>query len=107
MFSGKRPRGSSRAPVNGKTGIVSGSSSIRKRRPACAVMIVPPRRRSGKHQRRQPAAPRDGERACRAQRFEELDQLPARTLFVPFAVALVEVEQLLDRGVLLAGREER
>src|SRR6185312_8758314 len=62
---------------------------------------------SCKKDRGEPPPRRHGERIGRAHRLEEFDELLARCLLVPFAVALDEIEEPVDRLLALARREER
>src|SRR5207244_11279786 len=57
--------------------------------------------------RTQLAPPADGRFVGRAPRFEELDQLLARLVVVPFAVALDDLDQPVGRVLAPAGRIER
>src|SRR5215475_4776571 len=126
MLSGICPRGSSRAPGNGKTGITSArspgfvysafigivalhptraaftcvtctpASSRRGRKPAVSKM-QPRKRRLREQHRRQPFAPVDGCLVGRTPGLEELDQLLARAVVVPLAVALDDLDEVVDR----------
>src|ERR1700738_4264953 len=60
-----------------------------------------------KKDRRQPLAPLHGGLIGRAPRLEELHQLLARAVLVPFAVALDDFEQLTGRLSALARGVER
>src|SRR5579863_5597518 len=100
MLSGSRPRGSSSTPTSGNIGTISGSG------PAWRGSLIPPWS-SGEHQRREPAPRALRQGVGRAHRLEELDELLARRLLVPLAVALEEGEHLVDRGLALAAAEER
>src|SRR3954467_5622815 len=95
MLSGRRPRGSSNTPGSGKIGMVSGS--------AAASLITPA---SGEHQRRQPPPRRQGQRIGRPHSLEEFDQLLARRLLVPVAIALEQGQELVDGRLALAGAEQ-
>src|SRR5882762_9635539 len=57
--------------------------------------------------RRQPLSSLDGRLIGAAPSLEELQQLLARAIVVPFAVALDDLEQLLGRLAALALRVER
>src|SRR5205085_9425523 len=92
------PRGSSSTPVNGKIGMVAGSGASR------SLIAIPPSR---EHQRGQSPPRAEGERVGRPHHLEELDQLLAGGLLVPFAVALEQSQQFLDRLFALAGAEQR
>src|SRR5439155_16737352 len=99
MLSGRRPRGSSSTPVSGKIGRIEGS-------------VVPPSRSLipgsplGKHLGREPTPAAQGQRIGRPHRLEEFDELLARRLLVPFAVALEEAQELIDRRLAIAAAEE-
>src|SRR5215831_1605619 len=72
----------------------------------------PPRRSliaipSGKHRRGQAAAAAQGQRVRWAHHLEELEQLPAGGLLVPFAITLEQGEQLVDRGLPVPAPEQR
>src|SRR4051812_64321 len=122
MFSGICPRGSNSAPGRGNTGITSGRSAgprycafigIASLRPppqrharggGHPALDRPPSRtmtseKSRKQNRRQFLAALDRRRIGKAPGFEELDELLARAVVVPFAVAPDDLEQML-RGVL-------
>src|SRR2546423_9305249 len=128
MLSGIWPRGNSSAPGNGNTGMISGSSPgprysalIGISGPgvmACSIfecVFLSQNRRLllqnthylRKQNRRQPLASLDGRFIGAAPRLEELHELLARAIVVPFAVALDDREQLLGRLDPLAGRVER
>src|SRR5256885_16925327 len=101
MLSGIRPRGNSSTPVSGKIGIAGGSSSkLRSNGEPTGV-------RSRKQNRGEPLAGGDGERIGRPHRLEKFEQLLARTLLVPGAVAADNLEELVDAGLALARGEER
>src|SRR5712691_11798950 len=108
MLSGSRPRGSKRTPVNGKIGKMSGSA-ISSRGPGWSLMArpSPSAAPSREHQRRQPAPGAQGQWVGRAHDLEEFDELASRRLLVPVAVALEEGQELVDRGLTLAGAKER
>src|SRR6185437_11418216 len=128
MFSGIWPRGSSSAPGSGNTGITSGSSpgpsysaligicvpllarkSLKSMRLFLSQNRYPLLRntRLGEQDRRQPLAPLDGGFIGRAPGLEQLHQLLARAVLVPFAVAFDDFEQLLRRLAALAAGVER
>src|SRR2546423_1422741 len=114
MLSGIWPRGSSSAPGNGNTGMISGSSpgprysaligicspgqfvgSVRVlfTKPCPALVEYALREQN----RRQPLASIDGRFIRAAPRLEELHQLLARAVIVPLAIALDDFEQLVGR----------
>jgi len=62
--------------------------------------------RLGEEDRGETAARRQGQRVRRPHRLEELDELLARRLLVPLAIALDDVEQLVDRLLALTDGEE-
>src|SRR4051794_39285334 len=109
MLSGISPRGSSSAPGNGNTGRISGRSAgprysmlIGIWSPLCAsstTLNAPPavmdQSSSGKQDDRQALASLDGCIVRAAPGFEELHQLLAGAVVVPFAVALDDRQQLL------------
>src|SRR6266851_4453417 len=99
MLSGSLPRGSSSTPVSGKIGSVVGSSASPGSDRVPLIAAAPGLR---EQERRQATARRQGQRLGRPHRLEELDELLARRLLVPLAVALDEVEQLVDRRLALA-----
>src|SRR4051794_18903786 len=100
MFSGSRPPGSSSAPESGKTAISAGSSA-RVGWKAATGRGLP------EQQRGQLAPPRLGGGVVKAPGLEELQQLLARRLVVPGAVAPDRLQQRVHRLVALAGRVER
>src|SRR5207237_10868643 len=104
MLSGSRPRGSSSTPVNGKIGRVSGNTALSR------SLMPPPLSFTsclGEHQRGQPPPRAQGQRVGRPHRLEEFDQLLARRLLVPFAVAPEQGQQLVARGLALAAAVQR
>src|ERR1700722_8043870 len=118
MLSGIWPRGSNSAPGRGNTGITSGSSpgpSYSALIGICVPLLAPQLKIPGanpyalrKQDRRQPLASLDGGFIGRAPGLEQLHQLLARAVLVPFAVALDDFEQLLRRlGALAASVERR
>src|SRR5205823_4492004 len=98
MLSGRRPRGSNNTPVSGKIGMISGSGASR------SLIAMPPSR---EHQRGQSPPRAERERVGRPHHLEKLDQLLAGGLLVPFAVALEQAQQFIDRLLALAGAEQR
>src|SRR5262249_50840471 len=99
MLSGSLPPGSSSTPDSGKIGSVSGSCSkvgSKGLRPATPRTIP-----SGEQDGREPLASVDGKRIGEAQRLEELQELLAGRLLVPFAVELDHGKQLVDRLLAL------
>src|SRR5674476_1251838 len=121
MLSGICPRGSSSAPGSGNTGIVPGKSIGRRYSAFIGIARYSVSRcRSGaynispahdlirkpvlafrnhalrKQNRRQPLAAVERGLGSRAPVLEELHQLPARVGLVPVAVALDDVNQLID-----------
>src|SRR5665213_2823662 len=92
MLNGSRAPGSSSAPVSGKIGRRAGSSA---------------KAPSGEEDRGEPLARSDAQRIAEADRREEFEQLLARRLVVPGAVAPDAVEQMVDGLFALAGGEER
>src|SRR5215475_3606725 len=128
MLSGICPRGSSSAPGNGNTGITSGSSPG-PRYSALIGMSCPgaclcvrllfehdlvgkplhtfPDHALGEQDRRQSLSSFDGRLIGAAPRLEELHQLLARAVVVPFAVTLDDLEQLRGRLRALALRVQR
>src|SRR5713226_9289318 len=57
---------------------------------------------SREQNRRQPLAPRDRRLVGRTPGLEELDRLLARAVVVPFAVALDDLEEVVDRRLALS-----
>src|SRR6266852_5118337 len=128
MLSGIWPRGSNSAPGSGNTGITSGRSpgprysaligiggpdAIKSLEHLFAAYSL---HKVGAHlsrnalreqDRRQPLARLDGGLIGRAPRLEELHQLLARAVVVPFAVALDDFEQLAGGLAALAAGIER
>src|SRR4249920_1957153 len=104
MLSGSRPRGSSKTAVKGKIGRMSGSAPDSDGSGRSLMARLPPSR---KHQGRQPAPAAQGQGIGRAHDLEEFDQLAARRLLVPGAVAPEQGQQLVDRALVLARAEER
>src|SRR5690242_17079312 len=101
MLSGRRPRGSSSTPVSGKIGMTGGSASKLRSK------AEPLTSSSRKQDRGEPPARGDGERVRGPHRLEEFQQLLARGLVVPGAVAPDDLQELLDGGFALAGGEDR
>src|SRR2546430_17584646 len=100
MLSGIRPRGNSSTPVSGKIGIAGGSSSkLRSNGEPTGV-------RSRKQNRGEPLAGGDGERIGRPHRLEEFEQLLARGLLVPGAVAADNPEEARGARLRRAPRED-
>src|SRR5512133_3563209 len=99
MLSGNLPRGSSSTPVSGKIGRMAASPA-----PPLRSLITPA---SGKHHGGQPSSTAQGQRIGRSHDFEELDELFARRLLVPFAIAFEQRQQLVDGGLSLAASEQR
>src|SRR5579871_4678963 len=97
MLSGSRPRGSSRIPVSGKIGMISGNGAGLRGLGASLMSAPAPDSRSREHQRRQAAARAEGQGVGRAHDLEEFDQLPPRRLLVPVAVAFKQGQQLVNR----------
>src|SRR5262245_44913849 len=117
MLSGIWPRGNSSAPGSGNTGITSGRSAG-PRYSALIGMYLPSgcsahdpeqivRQLSREQNRRQSLASLDGGLIRPAPRLEQLHQLLARAVVVPFAVALDDLEQLRGRLATLARRVQR
>src|SRR5262245_21953142 len=102
MLSGRRPRGRSSTPVNGKIGMTGGNSS--KLRSNGEPLMS---RHSRKQNRGKPPARSDRERIGRPHRLEELEELLARGVLVPGAVAPDDLQELVDGRLALARREER
>src|SRR5215472_16391970 len=102
MLSGNRPRGSSSTPVSGKIGMTGGSWSTARSNGEPLTIV-----RSRKEDRRETPPRCDRERIGRPHRLEELQQLLARGLLVPGAVAPDDLEELVDPGLALARGEER
>src|ERR1700730_13742132 len=128
MLSGIWPRGSNSAPGSGNTGITWGRSP--GPRYSALIGIAGPdavksleqlfsahslhkagadlsRNALREQDRRQPFAPLNGGLIGRAPRLEELHQLLARAVVVPFAVALDDFEQLTSGLAALAAGVER
>src|SRR6185295_18535899 len=101
MLSGSRPRGNSKAPGSGNTGMTGGRSKREGRLASIATMAL------RKEQRRQSPPPASHRRIGRAERLEQRQQLCARSRLVPIAVAANALEQLLDRGFVFAPRRKR
>src|SRR5438477_9317129 len=100
MLSGICPRGSSSAPGSGNTGITSGRSLGPWYSAFIGMPASSPARlfgSSGKQDRGQPLASVDGSFVGRAPRLEELHQLLARAVVIPFAVASNDLHQIVDR----------
>src|SRR5262245_34811381 len=104
MLSGSRPRGSRRTPVNGKIGRMSGSANG-STGPGWSLIARP--LRSRKHQRREAPAGAQRQRIGRPHDLKEFDQLAARRLIIPVAVALEEREEFVDRGLAVTGAKQR
>src|SRR5438105_11671748 len=107
MLSGIWPRGSSSAPGSGNTGMISGSSP--GPRYSALIGICSPGFIAWlrKQNDRQPLSPFDGGLVGAAPRLEELHQLLARAIFVPLAIALDDLEQLIGRLGPVALRVQR
>src|SRR5206468_11485081 len=97
-LSGSRPRGNSRTPASGKIGRTEGRAVVSGR-----SLIVP---LSGEHQRREPPSRIQGQRIGRPHGLEKLDELFARGLLVPLAIALEQGQQLIDRRLAFAAAEQ-
>src|SRR5262245_26177733 len=67
---------------------------MRSGRWGCAGVPLPG---SGEQDRREPPAPIDGRFVGGPPGLEELDQLLARSVILPFAVALDDLDQIVDR----------
>src|SRR3954466_4023122 len=129
MLSGSLARGNSSTPTSGKIGSTSGRTggcarpptksrscgSLIRRRPSWPVASWPSASRppdlqgqpgSREHQRRQPPPRAQGQRIGRPHRLEEFDELLARRLLVPLAVAPEQGQQLVDCLLPLAGAEQ-
>src|SRR3954453_18976377 len=111
MLSGICPRGSSSAPGSGNTGMISGSSP--GPRYSALIGIFGPGvsacdryEPSRKQNRRQPLASVHGGFVHAAPRLEELHQLPAGAVLVPFAIAPDDFQQLVGRFGAVAFRIE-
>src|SRR5215469_11766457 len=98
MFNGKRPRASSRTPANGKIGRTEGSS-----RPPVSSLIALP---SGEHQGGEAPSGTQSQRIGRPHCLEKFDELLARRLLVPLAVALEQGQEFVDRHLALTAAEE-
>src|SRR6516164_726901 len=98
MFNGNRPRASSRTPANGKIGRIEGSS-----RPPVRSLIALP---SGEHQGGEAPSGTQSQRIGRPHCLEKFEELLARRLLVPLAVALEEGQEFVDRHLALAAAEE-
>src|SRR5690349_17668650 len=106
MLSGRRPRGNSKTPVSGKIGRMSGNTRSRSLMPPSPSRHASSKPASNKHASRKhqggEAPPRaQGQRIGRPHDLEEFDELFPRRLVVPFAVALEERQQFVDRGLAL------
>src|SRR5712691_6179853 len=107
MLSGICPRGNSNAPGSGNTGITSarspgllysafiGIAALRRQRSTRSRCRT--RATLREQDRRQLLAPGDGRLVGRAPGLEEHHELLARAVVVPFAVALDDVEEMVDR----------
>src|ERR1700754_1552379 len=105
MLSGRLPPGSRIAPRSGKIGKRVGMAPLR---PASTIATAPAplvRPTSGEQDRRQLAPTGNGRRVIGTERLEELDQLLARRLVLPFAVLAHDGQQLVDRGFDLTAQE--
>src|SRR3954470_15919280 len=104
MLSGICPRGSSSAPGSGNTGRISGRSAGPRYSILIGICPVPwPCLLAlGKQDDRQALASLDGCIIRTAPGLEELHQLLAGAVVVPFAVALDDREQLLGGGGAVA-----
>src|SRR3954470_9991097 len=109
MLSGICPRGSSSAPGSGNTGRISGRSAGPRYSMLIGICRVPwpCHRASGKQDDRQALASLDGCIVRAAPGLEELHQLLAGAVVVPFAVALDDREQLLGGSCPVALGVER
>src|ERR1700754_4478924 len=101
MLSGICPRGSSSAPGSGNTAITSGSSDGPRYSALIGISAQSlhgearnETRALREQDRRQPLASLDSGLIRPAPGFEELHQLLARAVIVPFAVAPDDLEQL-------------
>src|SRR2546421_8457765 len=109
MLSGICPRGSSSAPGSGNTGRISGRSAGPRYSMLIGICRVPwPCQLAlGKQDDRQALASLDGCIVGAAPGLEELHELLARAVVVPFAVALDDREQLLGGRCPVALRIQR
>src|SRR5262245_28824877 len=101
MLSGSLPRGSSRTPLKGKIGRVSGNSGMAGSGASPGIAAL------AEEQRGEAPPRRDGQRIGRTHGLEELDELLAPGLLVPLAVEPHQLEQLVDRLLAAAAGEER
>src|SRR5882724_1007300 len=105
MLSGIWPRGNSSAPGSGNTGTILGSSP--GPRYSALIGISGPGCYLRKQNDRQPLSSIHGRFIGAAPRLEELHQLLARGILVPFAVALDDFEQMVGRLGTIALRVQR
>src|ERR687891_76461 len=106
MLSGRLPPGSRIAPRSGKIGKRVGIAPLR---PVSTIATAPaPRFRpaSREQDRRQLPTTGNRRRVIGTERLEELNQLLARRLVLPFAVLAHDGQQLVDRGVDLTAQEQ-
>src|SRR5271165_4199452 len=107
MLSGICPRGSSNAPASGNTGITS-ARSAGFAYTAFIGMAGSPLEEARRHGRElepesreqdrgQPLAAADGRLVGRTPSLEKLHELLARAVVVPFAVALDDLDEIVDR----------
>src|SRR6266850_3226669 len=114
MLSGICPRGNSSAPGSGNTGMISGSSMGPRYTAFIGIAIslsrVATRTKKSKlreQDRRQPLAPVEGRLVGRPPGLEQLHELLARAILVPFAIAAHDLEQVVERLLALALGVER
>src|SRR5688500_5648262 len=99
IFNGRRARGSSSTPVSGKTGITEGRSAALRYLLGLCIRLR-------EQQRRKPPPRGDRAGVGRAHGLEQSHQLLARSVLIPFAVPLHDIEQFFQRLVALAVRIE-
>src|SRR3569623_2126833 len=98
MLSGIWPRGSSRAPGSGNTGLISGRSAGPRYSKLIGISRSLQSERALRNQdRRQLLPPLDRGVVGAAPGFEELHELLARAVVIPLAVAPDDLEQLVGR----------
>src|SRR4051812_49308028 len=111
MLSGSRPPGRSSAPASGNTAISGGRSSKAGWNAATVVRLLVPALRTwaglAEQQGGEFAPGRQGRRFVEAPSLEELQQLLARRLVVPGAVAADRLQQRVGRAPTLAHRVQR
>src|SRR5829696_1051130 len=96
MLRGICPRGRRSAPGRGKTGMTDGQSSGPRYTAFIPIPISPNLGASGEQERGEPPPPCQRHLVHRAPGLEELNELLARAVLVPIAVAPDDFKEVVD-----------